>query len=42
MDEGEFNENADEQGGDNLESELDPDNPEHAFTLLEREFTQVL
>lgn len=35
-----------EEGNEELDEEvieeLDPDNPEHAFIILERQFTQVI
>lgn len=40
MDEDDFGDFGEEEEGEE-EEQLDPNNPEHAFILLEREFTKV-
>lgn len=41
MEPDEFSEKVEEQSGENPEAQMDPDNPDYEFSLLEREFTQV-
>lgn len=39
MEESDFDE--ENENPDNVEEELDPENPEHAFAILERDYTKV-
>ncbi|XP_030757675.1 cilia- and flagella-associated protein 58-like [Sitophilus oryzae] len=41
MEESDFSDNPDE-GDENREEELDPDNPEHAFAIIERDYNKTV
>lgn len=41
MEQDEFDESTADQSESGAEPQLDPNNPDHVFSLLEREFTQV-